>query len=395
MPAFSRNAVALVWLLSSLPALGGPPPASISIDRKLQMLRVRRGKHPYRRMVARAGKLLGEWKITLADVEIDGAYLQALARKAPGEPFVRVIREQMRRPVDMDDLVFFLDDVLRAGRRGLRGKLVWMPAGRARAAGILVHPQDVFRKNRPRVYAGKKDLLHIDKPVEQLDLEPAADGAPLGPDWTVRYKNPWTREAKLEALAEKSTSGTFSQRTAWLIRQLEEQGCEVALYTTVRNRHRGYLMWGAFRLSRKKTRRDVMRTVRDLERVNERWRLNVPIRWLHPAGWRATIEAARRMNDAYGVVYATRTGARESRHYDGEAIDITAVGLPRKLTLEAPSGARQSFDLSDPLQPRDLNLTPELVDWIEKHFQMEKLEMDYPHWNDTAPRIREPEKIPD
>ena len=369
--------------------------ASISIDRNLQKLRVRRGPKAKRRMMNKAGRLLGKWTLHLADVKVDGAFLQSLAVEAPNEPFLRVVRERFRRPIDLDDLLFFLDDVLRAGDRGLRGKLVWLPSGRLRGAGILVHPQDVFRKKKPRHYARRKKRLNIDRPQEQLGLEPAKDGDPLGPNWTTRHKNPWKREAKLKALAEASTSGTFAQRTRWLIEQLEGQNCEVALYTTVRNRHRGYLMWGAFRLQSQKTRRAVMRTVRELERINHKWKLNVPIRWRHPKGWRATVEAARRMSDAYGVVYASRSGARKSRHYDGEAIDITAVGLPRKLTLEAPDGAKAVFDLSDPAQPRDLNLTPELVDWVEKHFLVSKLKMDYPHWNDAAPRIRQPEEIPD
>ena len=38
----------------------------------------------------------------------------------------------------------FLDDVLKAGKRGLRGHLLWVPAGRARSAGILTHPREVF-----------------------------------------------------------------------------------------------------------------------------------------------------------------------------------------------------------------------------------------------------------
>ncbi len=382
--------VLLVVGLGSL-ALAGP---SIPIDRKLQKLKVKPGPNSQRRMMNKAGKLLGDWSLNFSDIEVDGAYLQSLAVEAPNEPFLRVVRERFRRPIDLEDFLYFLDDVLVAGDRGRRGKLVWVPSGRARGAGILVHPQDVFRKNRPRKYGVKKKRLNIDQPTEQLGLEPAKDGDSLGPNWTTRYKNPWTRKAKLEALAEASTSGTFAQRSRWLIEQLEAQKCKVALYTTVRNRHRGYLMWGAFRLKRLKTKKAVTKTVKDLVRINKRWKLNVPIRWLHPKGWRATIEAARQMNDAYGVVFATRSGARKSKHYDGEAIDITAVGLPRKLDLEAPDGARRSFDLSDPAQPRDLNLTPILIRWIEKHYQVRKLKMDYPHWDDVAARIREPEAIP-
>jgi hypothetical protein len=50
-------------------------------------------------------------------------------------------------------------------------------------------------------------------------------------------------------------------------------------------------------------------------------------------------------------------------------VDITAVDLPRALTLVAPSGTRRTFDLSAPDQSRDLSLSPGLIDWIEVHFQ--------------------------
>jgi len=143
-------------------------------------------------------------------------------------------------------------------------------------------------------------------------------------------------------------------------------------------------MWGAYVLSRLTSRARVIRFVRELEKLNQEWELDVPIRWYHPGGWKATVEAARHMADAFDVVYATRTGAHKSSHYDGEAVDVTAVGLPRKLVLTAPSGVQASFDLSQGDEPRDLNLTPELIDWVELHFQMKKLKMDYPHWDDTA-----------
>ena len=150
----------------------------------------------------------------------------------------------------------------------------------------------------------------------------------------------------------------------------------------MRDPRRGYLIYGSYLLSKSKTRRQVKRRVRRLNRYNRAWGLKVPIRWTHPRGWRATIEAARKMADTYGVAYATAGGARRSYHYDAGAVDFWAVGLPRTLKLKAPDGAKRTFDLSDPGETRDLNLTPALIEWIEAHYGFEKLKTDYPHWND-------------
>ncbi len=362
----------------------------IKTNRELEVIKPCRG---LRSLYRQAGRLLGDWTIVVAGMEIDGPRLAEIAEKAPDEPFVRVVREDLRIPVDVDDFVYFLDDVLLAGKKGLRGKQVWVLPGRGRAAGLLVHPDDVFRKNRPRVYGQPERRLAIDKPTPQPDLPPAQDGDPLGPNWVTRYKNPVGDEAKLEALRKINPSKTLAERTASLLGQLREQGCEVGLYTTVRNRRRGYLMYGAYTLSKLKTQRGVRRAIRKLTRLNRSWGLNAPIRWYHPGGWRATIEAARKMAEAYPVTYATLYGAKKSKHYDGEAVDIGAYGLPRKVTLKAPDGEVKVFDLSDPRHNRDLNLTPELIEWVEKKFQLEKLKFDYPHWNDVAPATQ-PEDPP-
>ncbi len=383
---FWSVAALAVILLGSVgdPRAGDRPVISIPVNDEFDVLRVRVRRPNYRRAYAQAGRMMGDWTIDFAGTGVDGVDLRRLAEKAPGEPFVRVLREGLRRPVDLHDFLLLLDDLLLAGKRGLWGKRVFVLPGRARGIGALVHPDDVFWKSRPRRYPHKKKRLNIDPPRRHPDMEPAADGDLLGPNWVMRYKNPYSREAKLRALAVENPSGTFAARVESLIDQFEDKGCEVGLYTTVRNRWRGYLMWGAFVLSRKKNRKQVIRTVYELQRLNHEWGLDVPIRWYHPGGWKATREVARQMADAYDVIYATRTGARESRHYDAEAVDVTAVGLPRELTLVAPDGAERTFDLSAPHQTRDLNLTPELIGWIEKHFQMQKLESDYPHWNDTA-----------
>jgi hypothetical protein len=357
---------------------------SIPTNRKLDVIKVKRGPKPYRRMYAQAGRRLGPWKIQIAGVEIDGPGLIALAEKSPEEPFLRVLREGLKRPFDKDDFLFFLDDVLLAGRKGLRSKPIWVPSGRARNVGILIHPDDVFKKDKPRLYGQDLRPLAIDKPRPQTDLPAAEDGAVLGPNWTTRYKNPIGEEAKLKALAQQAPSKTFAPRIELLIKQLREQGCQVVLWTTTRNRHRGYLMWGAYMMSRKRNKQDVIRAVRLLEQLNQDWQLDVPIRWYHPGGWRMTVDQARKMADTYDVTYASRRGAQKSRHYDGEAVDLSALGLPRSLSLKAPNGVEKVFDLSDPEQTRDLCLTPELIDWLEENFDLDKLRKDYAHWNDAA-----------
>jgi hypothetical protein len=329
-----------------------------------------------------AGELLGDWSFHFAGLDLDGPGLIALSKKAPKEPFLRLVREEFKLPLDLSDFLLFLDDLLLAGKSGLRGKPVWVSFGRARLSGILLHPHDVFFKNRPRRYGEISDKLSIDKPTVLQEIpEPAKDGDPPGPAWYSRFQNPQGEENMLLALKERNPS--LADRTESLLGQLREQDCVVDLHTTVRHRERGYLMWGAYLLSQMTTRKQVVRTVRLLDRSNRKWKLDVPIRWLHPDGWKATIESARQMKDTYGVGYASRRGALKSKHYDAEAIDLTAMGLPRKLTLKGADGKTRTFDLSAPHQPRDINLTPELVKWIEKHFCLKKVKSDYPHWNDA------------
>lgn len=339
----------------------------------------------YRPVLRQAGELLATWRIHAGGRGFDGSRLTEIADKSPEEPFLRLVREELRRPFDLLDLLLFLDDVLLAGDRGLRGRPVWVPGGRARNAGITIHPDDVFKKGRPRLYAALDSEVAIDKPKRPAKLRPARNGDLLGPRWSARFRNPPTSKRMLAALDEKNTSGTFSSRIRGLRQQVRAQGGDFYIYATVRSRERGYLMWGAFMLSRQENEAGVRAGVAKLKRVNAQWGLRIQIDWAYPRDWEATREAAREMSDAYDVVYATEGGARNSRHYGGTAIDFGVLALPRQLTLEAPDGVARTFDLSDPEHPRDLNLSPELIDWVEAHFQMEKLRSDYPHWTDTAP----------
>ncbi len=353
-------------------------PSTLHTDRVLKVLPAPKDDDARRRALVRAATLLDRRKVELeiGGARIAGRDLRAIAKKKD-EPLVRALREHTKRAVDLDDFVYFLDDVI---GRGYRDRIVVLTADRARKAGVLVHPRDVFRDD-PRIYGDPRRHVALDAPPEQVGLEPAEDGALLGPRWAARFKQPETEDARLDAL--DAANDSFGRRVRSLREQLLRQGALVYVEATVRPRPRGYLMYGAHLIRKSKTRRQLRRRVRRIERLNAAWGLDVPIRWRHPEGWRATREAARQMADTYGVDYATEAGAKRSDHYDGGAVDIWAVGLPRTLELVAPDGARARFDLSGADETRDLNLTPALIDWVEEHFRFRKIRTDYPHWGDA------------
>jgi len=380
-------AAGVLFLAFALPATAADPesttePRTIATDRNFDVLTSPVGTEGSRTTLLQAGYELGGWRIHVAGIAIDGATLVRLASQPREEPLLRAVREGLRRPVDLDDFLLFLDDVLVAGASGLRGELVWVTPSRARNAGIFVHPDDIFEQ-KPRRY-GTRGALSIDRPKPQLDFPVARDGEVLGPNWTMRYRNPQSERELLAALAGTSGSGDFAERVENLISQLRTQGADVTLNSTLRSRERGYLMWGAFILSRKTSREELLSGVAKLDSANTRWKLDIPIRWRHPAGWKETREAAREMADTYDVVYATENGARASNHYGGHAMDLTAVALPRQLRLRGSDGSVRNFDLTSAHHPRDLNLSSALITWIEEHFEFEKLKSDYPHWNDAA-----------
>jgi hypothetical protein len=396
--------VAMCGLISCLSCVAAPhvvkaseevapspsPERSIATNRQWDVLtKVTDGDPGQRRALLEAGDALAAWEINVGGVAIDGPRLRALATAAPNGSMLRAVREGLRRPVDLDDFLLFLDDVLLAGRHGRRGELVWVTPGRARKAGIFLHPDDVFETDRPRLYGepreGRTRTLSIEKPSPQVDLPPAADGDPLGPEWTMRFRNPADEPTRLDALTQETGSDSLSSRIGSLMRQLRGQGAEVYLNSTARSRERGYLMWGAFVLGRAASESELTAFVEMLEHRNAAWQLDVPVRWRHPDGWRATRNVAREMADTYEVVFATEQGARASNHYTGRAVDLVALGLPRVLVLVGEDGKGRRFDLSGPNEPRDLSLTPLLIDWIEAHFGLSKLRSDYPHWDDAMP----------
>ena len=376
------------WTLAGLLSMSGmaragdqtPPVSPMPIDRVLQTLPA---DDPTQALRV-ASEKIGTGSIEFAGVPIDSALLREISAPADHEPLTRHIRETLGRPIDTEDFIYWLDDVIAARQAG-RGDEVWsVPSGRARAAGLLLHPDDVF-KNRPRVYGQRKSTLAVDPPTQPAQHLPAADGEPLGPRWTARFANPDSLEEQLLALHHALPASTFPSRVGSLFMQLQQQGAQCWITSTVRSRERGYLMWGAFILAQASDK-EVPGLVKRLQDANESWNLHVAIEWDHPLGVPATLEAARQMADAYDVVYATEKGARFSSHYSGKAVDLVAVDLPRAFTLIAPDGEQRRFDLSDPTHARDLSLEPELIAWIEAHFLMRKLHSDYPHWTDTETR---------
>ncbi|MEZ4315879.1 MAG: hypothetical protein R3F61_00170 [Myxococcota bacterium] len=353
---------------------GDPTAPPLPINRDWDVLK----SGDSREKLGSAAALLGTWEIDLAGVPVNGAVLEPLA--TGDEPLVRQVREALKRPVDVEDLLYFLDDVLRAEDR--RGERFHVHSGRARAAGILLHPDDIFR-GKPRVY-GTKDTLDVDVPVPQPEVEEAApDDSPPGPGWTARYRNPSEKDAMIAGLAEERPDSDFAQRIQGLLDELEASGAEIYLASASRHPERGYLMWGAFVLSKAGSAKEVAKITKMLDDRNASWDLHVPIVWNHPDGWGATVEGARQMADSYDVVYATEQGARASNHYGGTAVDLVAIALPRRVTLTAPDGACRSFLLTNPEEPRDLSLTPRMIDWIEVHWGLRKLNSDYPHWDDA------------
>jgi hypothetical protein len=361
--------VALAWAVP-------PTTVPLPVDRELTVL----GPGTPTEQLADAAARMGDWEVELAGKPLNGAVLTELAAPPPGVHPVRHVRETLGRAVDPEDLVYFLDDVLAAEAR--RGERFHVHVGRARNHGIVLHPDDVFR-GRPRRYPRKSTLaVDIPKPQTAIDT-PAPDGAPPGPDWTARYRNPADREEMLAALRAERPDATFADRIDDLLTQLEAQGAEVYLASTTRYRERGYLMWGAFHLSRAKDQAELESRLAVVDARNAEWGLDVPIDWDGAGDWQATRDAARQMADTYDVVYATEKGARSSNHYGAKAADLIAIDLPRRLTLTAPDGATRSFLLTADDESRDLSLTPRLIDWLEAHWGMRKLRSDYPHWTDT------------
>ncbi len=367
----------ITWIACLGAALAADEPlAPIAADRSFTVLTEADDR---REMFAQAAEQLGEWAIELAGVDLTGGLLLQIASTPDDEPLLRSAREITARAVDVDDLLYFLDDVLAAGE-ARRGEPFSVGSGRARSLGILVHPDEVFR-GRSRIYPHRASEVPVDKPPPQEAFPKAEDGEVLGPNWTMRYRSPTDDHEMYTTLYDKRPESTFPSRIAALVMQLQFQGGEVHLTSFLRYRERGYLMWGAHELRSCKSSSCVSSMVRRLDAAKA-W-AKVDITWRHPDGWRATQEAARRMADAFDVVYATERGARTSKHYDGVAADFVVMNLPREVELYAPDGAHRVFDLSEPRNTRDLSLEPELIAWVEAHFGMSKLRSDYPHWTDT------------
>src|SRR5690606_27170277 len=89
--------------------------APLPIDRKWEVLRPVSDR---RVMLRQAGEALGSWGVEVAGVMIDGPWLLAVADTPDGEPILRAVRERAGRPIDLEDFLYFLDDVLVAAADG-------------------------------------------------------------------------------------------------------------------------------------------------------------------------------------------------------------------------------------------------------------------------------------
>jgi len=326
------------------------------------------------------GQQLGEGAVEISGVRISAKMLLELSQTPIEASLVQALRQKVRRPIKVDGLLYFVDDVLRLSEQRRKRDIV-LTSSRARRLGILVHPEEVFEE-KIRMYPHEELEVHIDRPGLPRSYKPAKDGQMLGPEWTARFPNPRGENAKFEKLGQALPGNDFHLRVTALLKQFREQGAEVFVDSTVRAQERGYLIWGSYLLSQAESEDDYKKTLDDLQTARTEWKLGVSIQWVHPLGWEAGVEAARAMAEAYGVTYATREGAEASNHYDGLAVDITVVGLPASLTLKAPDGEKCVFDLSHPEHPRDLSLSPGVITWIEEKYQVVKLKLDYPHWDD-------------
>ena len=143
----------------------------------------------------------------------------ACSRSRPGtkieEALLTPFRESLGRPVVRMDLIHLLDDILREGRRGLRGQRVWITPGRTRSRGILLHPDDIFEGNPCRY--GERGFLEIDEPRAQVDLPPARDGDPPGPAWAMCNRNSSGETELLGVLGEKRSGDDPGPRIRSLI----------------------------------------------------------------------------------------------------------------------------------------------------------------------------------
>ena len=326
------------------------------------------------------GNQLGKSVIEISGVRLSGKHLLQLAATPLEDSLVQALRQVARRPLKVDGLLYFVDDVLSLSK-ARRTRDVVLTSSRARRLGVLLHPEEVFEE-KIRIYPHEETEVHIDRPGSPRSYPPAKDGQILGPEWTARFPNPRGEQAKFQKLGQAVPGSDFHLRVSALLRQFRAQGADVFVDATVRAQERGYLIWGSYLLSQVETEKDYRETLQELREAKKEWQLSVPIVWQHPKGWQAGVEAARAMAEAYSVTYATRGGAESSNHYDGLAVDMTVVNLPASLTLEAPDGEKRVFDLSDPEHPRDLSLSPALISWIEDKYRVYKLKLDYPHWDD-------------
>ena len=240
----------LLMLAGWMSAPPPPSPAGVSMNRAWDLLEAPASDPQRRAVLRRAGRMMGDWRIDLGETNIDGAVLTELADEHPQEPLLRVVREILRRPVDLDDFLRFIDDLLVAGTRGLRGRPVSIPPSRARSAGIFVHPNDLFRPKKARRYGSEGGVLSVDPAPSQDGLQPAKDGDVVGPRWAARYQQPDTSEARLLDLGKKNPG--FARRARALVTQLRDQGAYVQVEAAIRKRERGYLIYGAYWLSRAK-----------------------------------------------------------------------------------------------------------------------------------------------
>ena len=145
------------------------------------------------------GSQLGKTVVEISGVRISGKDLIQLGSTPVERSLVQAVRLAIRRPLKVDGLLYFIDDVLSLSQER-RTRDVVLTSSRARRLGVLLHPEEVFEE-KSRVYPHDETEVYVDRPGLPRSYAPAKDGQVLGPEWTARFPNPRGEHAKFEKLA--------------------------------------------------------------------------------------------------------------------------------------------------------------------------------------------------
>ena len=79
-----------------------------------------------------------------------GKHLVELGATPLEQSLVQAVRQVARRPLKVDGLLYFVDDVLNLSK-ARRSRDIVLTSSRARRLGVLLHPEEVFEE-KTRIY---------------------------------------------------------------------------------------------------------------------------------------------------------------------------------------------------------------------------------------------------